>query len=179
MWIAVTAPLALLLLQSIWGVFHDVRTYRSQSLRNEMNKLRAQAVRRAGRLESLVETHAAMPGTWSVLREESWLKNFWTHLDLAPQHEPYAAVVDETATIVLHNDAKRIGKRLAGGWYEQRVPEAGDDVFRLEGGPLTDKVPAYDLTVPLFAGSQWIGDYHEGLDARWFKSQVAAGERSV
>jgi signal transduction histidine kinase len=177
-YVLVCAPLLLLLGACLWAAYRDVQMVRNLTLRAHVNRLRSQAIRRASRLEAMIERHAATPPTWTVLREAPWFNEFWSAIEM-PAEQLYAAVVDEAGVIAMHSDPSRMGKRLGGGWYERRVPEAGEDVVRLEGQSLAGAAQAYDVTVPLYAASHWIGDYHEGLDARWFDSTVLAEQRRV
>jgi signal transduction histidine kinase len=173
------APLILLLLICLWGAYRDVQAIRTAALHREVDKLRSQAVRRAGRLEVLVEVHEAGDREWEALRNEPWLRACWSALNVQNGEQVYSAVVDESGTIVLHTDAAQVGKQLGREWYEHRIPEAGSDTVRLEGGPLAGEASTFNVTVPLTVAGRWIGDYHEGLDATQFDQQVTVQQRAV
>jgi signal transduction histidine kinase len=177
-YLAAGAPLVLLLGACIWAARFDLDNVRTALLQSEIHQLRAQTVRRAGRLEFLIERHDAAAKPWRELREQPWLMGFWGGVELAP-HQLYAAVVDTTGTIVMHHDPARVGQRRGRGWYDRRVSEAGDDVVRATKGPLVGEAEVFDVSVPLTVADEWIGDFHEGLDASWLDRAVAAEERRV
>lgn len=152
---------------------------RTLALRGEMNRLGSQALLRTSRLESLIQVHDGSQLSWSLLRLEPWLSDYWAALGKRDLRELYAAVTDPSGTIVLHTDPALIGRQLKHGWYDRRVPEAGGDVLYAETSPLADQAAAYDQRFPITVGGKWIGDYHEGLDARWFEAYVADQQREV
>jgi signal transduction histidine kinase len=167
------APSLLLVAALVWGTYREMRGLGSSVLRTEIGHLRSHAARRAGGLEILVDSLTAGQPQWNALRQSPALREFWVN-PAGTEHSLYAAVVDEAGYIVLHSDAQRVGQRLSGGWYERRVPEAGNDIVLLGGGPLAGEATAYDLRVALHADGRRIGEYHEGVDAQWIA--VAAGQ---
>lgn len=172
-YLLVCAPLGLLVAVCFRDAYYDMQMIRVSALRDALSPLRSQAIRRAGRLEALVEAHQAIDQPWSQRRNQPWMQTFWSDRDEQGRYRLYWAVVDESGTIVMHSDAARVGSRLGFGEYERRVPEAGADVVQVQGGQLAGNATGYDVHVPLTAGGYWIGDYHEGLDGRWFETKVA------
>jgi len=152
---------------------------RTMTLRDETQRVRAQALSRAEGMKVLMEEHQATDQPWTTIRDQPWLRRYWSSFDLAETHSAYAAVVDEGGAIVMHTDGQRVGQRLERGWYEWRVLEAGPDVVRIERGVLWGDVPALDVTAPLNVAGHWVGDYHEGLDATWLDAQVSALHRGA
>jgi signal transduction histidine kinase len=175
----VCAPLVLLFVECLRGAIAEVGTIRKMTLRDEAQRVRAQALSRAEGLKVLMEEHQAADQSWATIRDQPWLTRYWSRFDPTTTHQPYAAVVDDTGAIVMHTDPARVGKRLERGWYDRRVTEAGPDVVRIEQGVLSGERPVFDVTVPLTVEGNWVGDYHEGLDAHWLDSRVQTRERSA
>lgn len=180
----VLAPAAFLLALGLWNASADLQMSRTASLEREIQEVRTGAARRAGKLEAVVEAFGdeQQSGSldWAALRGTAEAQRLWAGIDgksALSGHRLYAATVDDAGFIVMHTDPQRLGGRLASGWYERRVPEAGPDVVWIEGGPLAGDAPAYDISLPLTAAGRWIGQYHEGLDGRWFEAQAAANHR--
>jgi len=177
--VLICAPLALLFIECLRGAYSELATMRTMTLRDETQRVRAQALSRAEGLKVLMEIHQATDQPWTTIRDQPWLRNYWSSLNLAGTHSAYVAVVDEAGAIVMHTDGERVGQRLERGWYERRVTEAGPDVVRIERGALSGEVPALDVTAPLNVAGHWVGDYHEGLDANWLDAQVSALQRGA
>jgi signal transduction histidine kinase len=178
LYIAVCMPMVLLLLYCVWDAYCDVQMIHKVKLRTEISRLRSQAVRRAGQLE-LVMSLQQVGSDWNALRQNEWLHGEWTKLGSPSGRELYAAVVDPMGTVVLHSDPTLIGRQLGRGWYENTVPEAGDDVVRTENGALADQAAAFDVRVPLMVSGREVGEYHEGLDAAWFDREVDGLQRDA
>ena len=172
-------PIVFLLANCIRDAYCDLEMIRVTALRSEMARLRSQVVRRAGRLETLVEVHSATDLPWSELRQSTWLQGFWSTVGDDQHHELYAAITDPAGAVVQHTDPAVVGERLNQGWYDHREPEAGEDVLYSEHSPLAGGLAAFDQSVPLMVGSKWIGNYREGLDARWFNASIANQQRRV
>ncbi|HUE70921.1 MAG TPA: hypothetical protein VMP01_08525, partial [Pirellulaceae bacterium] len=108
---------------------------RTVALRSEMGQLRSATIRRAGRLEALIEFHAA-PGSansridWESLGKEPWLQAQWQSVGEPEPHQLYSAVVSNAGIVVLHTRENAVGKRLTSEWDDHKVPEAGGDVVR-------------------------------------------------
>lgn len=169
----ICAPLVLLLIEFVRGAVHETQLVRANTLRGEMLQLQSQALRRATGLSVLMEAHTALDEPWKMIRDRSWFKDYWSEIKSDSAHQLYAAIVDDTGLIVMHTDPQRIGRRLERGWYERQVSEVGPNVVAIQKSTLSEERPAFDVTVPLDVAGQWLGDYHEGLDARWLDSRVA------
>ena len=160
------APPLLLMMTLLWGTYRDMRGLPSTVLRGEISHLRSHAARRSGGLEILVDSLTDGQPQWHALRQTPALREFWLSSAEVPPKSLYAAVVDDAGIIVFHTDPHRVGQRLSRGWYERRVPEAGDDIVLVGGGPLAGEATAYDLRLPLHSNGRQIGEYHAGLDAQ-------------
>jgi signal transduction histidine kinase len=178
-YVLVCAPLVLLLVELLHAAVIDVRTTQRQFLGQELLQLQSQAQQRAAGLVVLIEAHAAESQPWNVLQAEPWLSDYWSDTKVAGSHKLYAAIVDASGTIVMHTDPATSGRRLEREWYQRQLPEVGPNVVSIQKSGLSSDRPSYDVTVPLNAGGQWVGDYHEGLDAQWLNDQVASRERTA
>ncbi len=168
----------MLLAVCIWKAVSETRAVRLTEVRREVSRLRAQAQRRAGHLESALDREGAILD-WRLLTEDPWIKRYWQGIRPASEGNLYAAIVDGSGTIRLHSDPALIGKELGQHWYERVVLEAGTDVLQHSDGLLADSRPAYDVSVPLTVNGRRLGNYHEGLDRAALDAQVAALERAV
>lgn len=174
----VAAPIWLSLAVLARVVYTEMNIIRTVALRSEMDQLRWQAGRRAGRLENLIQLHAGSKD-WPALRNEAWLQKQWTDRNELAAHQLYYAVVDTSGTIVLHSDPQVIGQSFDRGAEARPVVEAGSDVVRLERSRLAANGSALDVRVPMMLGSQKIGDFRQGLDALWFDRSVALQQREL
>lgn len=165
-----------LFLNCLQAAYCDVQMIYAVSLKTEIDSLRAEAVRRAGNLETLLES-APTPIDWETFREAPLHKSFWLGLADPSGSELYAAVVDRSGEIVMHTDPARLGVQLERGWYDHTVPEAGPDVVRSENGPLFESASVFDIRVPLVVGGKQIAGFHEGLDAANFDAKVMQLQR--
>jgi two-component system, NtrC family, sensor histidine kinase HydH len=177
-YVLVCAPPALLLVELLRGALHETQMTRTLTLRSEMQGAGAQAMWYARGLEVLLEAHGGGDMPWEELRKQPWLTDYWSAIPVGPR-QLYVAVVDEAGNIVAHTDASRSGERLARGWYERRVGEAGPNVVWAPSSPLAGERPSYDVTVPLSAGGRSIGEYHAGLDGQWLDSEIAIKQQAV
>lgn len=171
-------PMVLLLVNCVRDIYCDVQMIRKAALRTEISRLRSQAVRRTGQLEFVVALQPP-PVDLKSLGSEAWLRDEWKKFGAPAGHDLYAAIVDSGGTIVLHSDPSLAGRPLGRDWYEHTVPEAGDDVVRVEASTLSRGAEAYDVRVPLVVRGQEIGEYHEGMDAAWFDREVVALQREA
>jgi len=172
----VAAPLVVLLIEVVRGTVHEVSMVRTQMLAAELQQLQSRAMQRAKGLEVLVEAHDATGSPWARNRDESWFTNYWS--DLSPEdHTLYLAIVDEAGQIVAHTDSSKVGRRVGGSWYEEKVSDVGPDVVWMQQSVLGGDRKAFDVTVPLQAKETPIGEYHEGLDAAWVEARIADGQR--
>lgn len=186
MWLIVLicAPLVLSLVDRARDLYCDAAMIRTVALRSEMGQMRSATIRRAGRLEALIEFHAA-PGTangrtdWESLGKEPWLQAQWQSVGEPAPHQLYSAVVSNAGIIVLHTRDDAVGKRLTSEWDDHKIPEAGGDVVRCPPSTLSGDAAAFDVHVPLVAAGRQLGTYHAGLDATWFDREVAAQQREL
>ena len=183
-WLSIAIGLALLVAQveSLRDLYCDTDMIRAVALRSEMSQLRSQTIRRASRLETLLDLSvpANQPpneANWQEIAQEPWLTTQWTSLCAPVGKEFYVAVVDPVGMIILHTDPAAVGKRLTSEWDDTKVREAGSDVVRVAAGPLSGNRAALDVNVPLFASGTRVGRMHSGLDANAFDRQVSEEQR--
>jgi signal transduction histidine kinase len=177
-YVLVCAPLVLLLVACLRGAVAEIGTIRTMTLREETQRVRAQALSRAEGMRLLMEEHQAGDEDWSHIRDEPWFRGYWSSFDLAALHQPYAAIVDDAGLIVMHTNPERQGKRLERRWYDRRVSEAGPDVVWIERGALSGDHTVFDVTAPMNVAGSWVGDYHEGIDAARVEAIAAASQRT-
>jgi signal transduction histidine kinase len=161
------------------GALRDMATSREMSMRDELYGLQSRALTRAKGMEVLVEAMGPQVFEWTAVRDEPWMRNYWKQIELSGARDLYAAVIDESGSIVLHTDDQNVGQRLARGWYERRVSESRPDVVWAAASPLGGQRAAYDVMVPLTALSRPIGEYHEGIDPKWVESKIDLKQRPV
>lgn len=167
----VCAPMVFLFLNCLQAAYCDVQMIHTITLRTEMDRLRAEAIRRAGQLEMLLAS-SPLPISWSNWREEPKNKSYWQEIGTPSSVQLYAAIVDRSGKVVMHTDPARVGIDLPRGWYDRKVPEAGSDVVRSEYGPLAESAAAFDIGVPLMVDGTPVAELHEGLDAAEFDARV-------
>ncbi len=175
-------PLLLAMFDSLRDLYCDTAMIRDVALRSEMSQLRSQTIRRASRLETLLELNgssdlASGERDWSQIAKEPWLATQWPSLSAPLGKEAYLAVVDPVGMIVLHTNPALVGKRVTSEWDDNKVPDAGGDVVRVAPGPLIGEMEALDVNVPLYAGGTRVGRMHSGLDARAFDRHVGDEQR--
>lgn len=174
--VAIACALAILVAVSLWHAVDSVQRVRGQILSDEIGRLRDVAIRR----EALIESHLVRLGSaeiaWNELPGEAWPETW--QAALAP-HQSYAAIVDPSGVIVRHTQRDRVGERLPHGWYDHRVPLAGNDVVRLSSGPLAGDAPALDVSRPVRVAGEVIGELHLGLDANWLDQHASRETRSA
>ena len=175
-------PLVLALIDSIRDLYCDTTMIREVALRSEMGQLRSQTIRRASRMETVLELsgpsdQAGGERDWMQIAKEPWLATKWAALSAPLGKELYLAVVDPQGTIVLHTNPALVGKQVTSEWDDVKVADAGGDVVRIGPGPLVGDKEALDVHVPLYAGGVGFGRMHSGLDATAFDQQVAGEQR--
>ncbi len=178
LYLALCAPLVMLLGLCIWKAFDEAQAVRLTSLRNDVSRLRAQAQRRAGHLEAALDREGAILD-WRLLADDPWIKRYWEGIKRTEEGHLYAAIVDGSGTIRLHSDPSLIGKELGRSWYDRVVVEAGTDVVQHHDSTLAGGRLALDVTVPLEVNGRRIGNYHEGLDWSALESRISAEERAT
>lgn len=175
-------PLVLALIDCVRDLYCDTVMIRTVALRTEMSQLRTQTIRRASRLEALLENHVSTNSggadlSWETLASEPWLAGQWSSLAAPQGNEKYLAVVNQLGNIVLHTDAAIVGQRVTSEWDDEKVADAGPDVVRIRTGPLALDSQMLDLNVPLFVNGQRVGRMHSGIDAVTFDRRVGQEQR--
>ncbi|MEX2173684.1 MAG: HAMP domain-containing sensor histidine kinase [Pirellulaceae bacterium] len=177
------APLLVLLVVALVGFNCEVQMVRTATLQSALGEVRIGAIRRAAKLETLLQRRASGRGwtdrDWREQRRQPALQALWAELPRPDSRRLYAAIVDSGGTIVMHTTPSLIDKPLEQRWYVQEVAEAGPDVVRLDAGPLAGESAAYDVSVPLLLSGEPAGEYHEGLSARWLNAEIARRQRGV
>jgi signal transduction histidine kinase len=175
-YLLICIPLVLLIVNCVRGAYCDVRMIRAAALKSEMSRLDSESVFQVGRMETLLDVHAAEDEPWSALRTQPWMQTFWSNLLAKDSQRLYVAITDPSGRIELHSNPRFEGRRLSPDWYDRRVPEAGQEVVYAVASPLAGE-PSYDLRVPISIGERRIGDYRVGLSAKWLNDSVADLER--
>ncbi len=179
-YVLIAVPLVLLVVNCLRGAYCDVQMIRAAGLKSEMSRLESQTQFQVSRVETLLEFNGAADEPWSALREEPWLRSFWSALQTRDSQRLYVAITDPAGRIELHTNPQAEGQRLSHDWYDERVPDTGaDDVVYARSSPLSVDEPAYNLRVPIRIGERSIGDYHVGLSANWLRNNVASLERQA
>ena len=178
-YVLIAVPLVLLLVNCLRGAYCDVRMIRAAALKSQMSRLESQTQFQVSRVEALLEFNGAADESWAAIREQPWMRSFWSNLQPKDAQRLYVAITDPTGRIELHTNPQAEGRTLGHDWYDERVPEAGADVVHARSSPLSVDQPAYNLRVPIKIGERWIGDYHVGLSANWLRDDVAGLERQV
>jgi signal transduction histidine kinase len=178
LYLVLIAPLALLLALPAWQGYSELAAIRQRVIERETGKLRVQAERRAGHIESALNRNQSRLD-WKTLHADPWLVNYWKGIDHVREQQQYAAIVDNSGTVVRHTDPSRVGKSLGKNWYEHIVPEAGGSVVTTRDAALTGGTEALDLRLPLVIGGVDMGDYHEGLAADRLNAQIAADRQGA
>jgi signal transduction histidine kinase len=175
----VALPLVLLVVEFLRGAMYETDLASKQALRSEIQTLQGAALQHGEGLQTLIDSHGATALAWPEIRTQPWFKDYWSKIALQPNRDSYAAVVDDSGTIVMHTDARRIGKRLVGGWYEKKVSESGPDVVWAEHSPVNDDTAVYDVSSPLMPEGLPLGDYHQGLDSHWIDTTIQSQRSAV
>lgn len=174
----VCASLALVVGIGIWGIYRDLHLVRTTFLRAEIGRLRAQAVRRAGHMESGLEKHGA-DLDWYQVRKDEWMQRYWSGVTPLGPQTLYAAIVDPAGIVVIHSNPNLEDGQMGSQWYDRVVQEAGPNVVETHGAVLSDGQAAYDIGVPIMIGGKLVGTYHEGLDANWVDEQTGISRRQI
>src|SRR5438132_12417151 len=101
--VAVCAPLVFLFLHCLQSAFWDIRMIYTAALKSETDKLRMEAVRRAGNLETLLEG-SPTPIAWEAWYEVPRHKSYWQTVADPSGPQIYTAVVDRSGKVVMHSD---------------------------------------------------------------------------
>lgn len=169
------ASVVLICSLGFWGASREIELLRSTRLNAELAKLRAQATRRAGHIEEGLSSE--IQGTlidWETERDEGWLARYWSGVHIRQEGQLYAAIVDPSGIVVLHNDPAVQNASLGRHWYDQIVDEPGGDVVQTRGRVLAGGRPAYDIRVPIQLDGIEVASYHEGLSQAWLETQLSS-----
>jgi signal transduction histidine kinase len=178
-YVLIAFPLVLLVVNCLRGAYCDVQMIRTAALKSEMGRLESQAQFQVSRLEALLEFNGAADEPWESLREQPWMRAFWSNLQTQDSQRLYIAITNPTGRIELHTNREAEGQTLSHNWYDHSVPEVGANVVHARSSPLAVGEPSYSLHVPIKIGERWIGDYYVGLSADWLQENVASLERKV
>lgn len=157
---------------SLWGVYHDLHLVNSTLMQGEMGRLRSHAVRTVSLLQDELRKRP-QPATLQSLRDAQFLRPHWQRAFGWDDSRLFAAVVDTTNTVVIHNEPKHEGERLGAAWYDRVVPEAGEDVVETRDAALSGGARGLDVRVPIYLDDQVVGMYHSGLRYDWLEDRLA------
>lgn len=167
----VAAPLLLIMVELLRGTIYETDRVTKQTQRDEIQALQSDGLQYGEGLQTLIQAHEASALGWSEIRKQPWFTDYWTRIRLDSGRDVYAAIVDNSGTIVMHSDPVRIGNRLGSGWYEKKISESGPDVVWTNRGSLSGDRPMFDVSTAL-AAELPLGEYHQGLDATWVDTKV-------
>jgi len=179
------APLFLLVIEFLRGALYETDVAGKQALGTAVQSLEAKALQYGEGLQTLIAAHEAAGVAWPQIRQQPWFTDYWSRIELVPGRDLYAAVVDDSGTIVMHTNAGQIGKRLGRGWYQKKIsgPESDvleePDVVWAEHSPMSGDRAAYDASTSLTAAGTSLGEYHHGVASSWVDSQVQAQRSTV
>jgi hypothetical protein len=106
----------------------DFRSRQRDLLLDEIQEVRAQAVRTAGYIEQFLESRTA--ADLGDLAESGLLDAAEKWVAGDPARYAYAAVVDSGGVLRWHTDRRQRGEQLGREWYESMLPDLGVDVVR-------------------------------------------------
>ncbi len=152
----------------------DLRSRQQVLLLDEIQELRAQAARTAGRIELFLESSSA--AELGDLAELGLLDAVKELVASVPTRYVYAAVVDSSGILRWHSDRRQWGKQLGREWYDSTIPDLGADVVRTRDEILAADHAVYDLRVPIVHDGRYVGSYHlglaqDGLAQRWLRER--------
>jgi two-component system, NtrC family, sensor histidine kinase HydH len=176
-WVYILGALAIVaLLGSIIAIYDVQRAVRD--LRDEeLKRLRLNAERSAGQIESELQDEVASDKL-ETIRNAVWLRRYWTRNLTQQPGRIYAAVTDRQGVLVAHTRREEEGRKIAlpphgdgGSLTETALVETTDET-------LTAGLRALDMRVPIVVNQAALGIYHTGMDAVWLDSQLAQERRS-
>jgi signal transduction histidine kinase len=175
----IAAPLFLIVVESFRGAIQETGQASQQTLKDEIQSLQGKAAQYGEGLQTLIEARGASALAWSEVRSQPWFLDYWSKIELNNGGDAYAAVIDDSGTIVMHSDQSRIGKRLNHGWYEKKVSDAGPDVVWANHSSISGDRPTYDASAPLSADGISLGEYHQGLNGQWVEEKVDLARSAI
>jgi len=165
----IVAALVLVLILGCWGAYQEWDQLGRSTIQAEVSRIRAQAERTAGRIETQLEeagdSAALGDGNWD------WLREHWTRTIPAPDRT-HGALVRIDGRIVVHSEPNNEGMQLSTNWKERAVLEAGPDVWETSFPGLTAGARAYDIIVPIDLRGDSVGTYHAGLDVAYLERLI-------
>jgi signal transduction histidine kinase len=172
-YLCICVAILLLLGVCVWVVVREVRIARSTLLQSEAARLRAKIERLVGRIENDLQRRGV--SDLSTLHPDHWRGAGWTGSIAVDHDHRYATIVTLRRQVVMHTNQDLIGQFLEPTWFNQSVPQAGEDVVLTHSPVLGNGQPAYDIRVPIIVNGQAVGDYHAGFTWSWFNQQAARG----
>jgi len=163
----------------LWGAYESVQTNRRLLRRAAFTQLRAQALQRAGHIETGIAAAASDASAPIDSWEVPWLRRYWQGVELNAPGQLYAALVGNDGVIRYHNDAAFVGRTLQGRWYLDRVEDGDGDIVVIDAKVLNDDHQAYDIEVPVTVGGKAVAYYHAGVAKAWLDRQLADQTQAV
>ncbi len=154
-----------------------LRSRQRDLLLDELQEVRAQAVRTVGRVEQFLE--ARSKADWDDLAEAGLLDAAQQWVARDPARYAYAAVVDVGGVLRWHTDRQQWGEQLGREWYESLARDLGVDVVRTRDEILAGGRAVYDLRVPIVHDSRSVGSYHLGLSLDGFAERWMHERRGI
>lgn len=176
-WIYILGAVAIVAVLGSMIAIYDVERAVRDLRDDELKRLRLNAERSAGQIESELQDDDA-PQRLEAIRDAVWLRRYWTRNLTKQPGRIYAGVTDRQGTLVAHTRIEEEGRRLA-------LPPNGDggaldltDLVETTDEVLTAGSRALDMRVPIMVNQVALGIYHTGMDAEWLEHQMAQERRS-
>ena len=90
-YVLIAVPLVLLLVNCLRGAYCDVRMIRAAALKSQMSRLESQTQFQVSRVEALLEFNGAADESWAAIREQPWMRSFWSNLQPKDAQRLYVA----------------------------------------------------------------------------------------
>lgn len=175
----VAVPLFLIVVEFLRGAMYETDLISKQTLRDKIQAAQSKALQYSEGIQTLVASHQASEMEWPEIRTQPWFTDYWSRIQLTDGRDVYAAIVDDSGTIVMHSNSGNIGKRINRGWYQKKVSDSGPDVVWSEQSALSGSKAVYDVSMPLMAADISLGEYHQGLDSQWLDSAIRQQRTAV
>ncbi len=135
------------LLLALWGINHDLKQLHQTLLQAEVGRIRSHAIRTVANIQD--ELHKNSSQDLEILQQADYPRRNWTRSFRDDISRPFAAVLDTTNTIKLHNNPAFEGQQLPANWYREAYLDdaALADVVLTETPNLTNGVLSYDVQV--------------------------------
>jgi two-component system sensor histidine kinase HydH len=176
-WICILAAVTLVaVLGTVIGIY-DVGRAVVERREEELLRLRLNAERTAGQIESQLLEDGA-PSNLDDTRNAVWLRRYWTQNFIQQPGRIYAAVVDRRGTIIAHTRQDKEGQRVISPPDGTGGILTATELMEMSEETLTFGRRAIDVRVPIVVNSVQLGIYHTGLDAEWLEDQMALVRQS-